>query len=97
MRIGRVVGNVVSTIKDEDYYGYKLLIVEYWDENGSPDGSRVIAFDRGQQAGIGDVVLITTDGGASNMILDDQKIVADISIAGVLDSYTYEGRTRSFH
>jgi microcompartment protein CcmK/EutM len=96
MRIGRVVGNVVSTIKDEDYYGYKLMIVEYWDENGKPDGSRVIAFDAGQ-AGIGDVVLIAADGGAANMLLNDKKIVADVAIAGVLDCYTYEGETHSFH
>ena len=96
MRIGRVVGNVVSTIKDEDYYGYKLLIVEYWDENGKPDGARVIAFDA-TDAGVGDVVLIAADGGASNMLLNDKKIVADVAIAGVLDSYTYEGKTRSYH
>ena len=96
MRIGRVVGNVVSTIKDEDYYGYKLMIVEYWDENGKPDGSRVIAFDGGQ-AGIGDVVLIAADGGAANMILDDNKVVADVAIAGVLDSYTFEGETHYYN
>ena len=96
MRIGRVVGNVVSTIKDEGYYGYKLMIVEYWDENGKPDGSRVIAFDAGQ-AGVGDVVLIAADGGASNFLLDNMEIVADVTIAGVLDSYTYEGKTHNFH
>ena len=96
MRIGRVVGNVVSTIKDQDYYGYKLMIVEFWDENGEPDGARVIAFDSGQ-AGIGDIVLVATDGGASNMLLDDKVIVADVAIAGVLDCYTYEGKTHFFH
>ena len=97
MRIGRVVGHVVSTIKDEGYYGYKLLIVEYWDENGKQDGPRQIAFDAYQQAGVGDAVLIAADGGAANMILDDKKIVADVAIAGVLDSYTYEGKTHTFH
>lgn len=95
MRIGRVVGNVVSTIKDESFSGYKLLIVEYWDENGYPDGSRDIAFESGQ-AGIGDVVLIVTDGGATNMVLNDNEVIADISIAGVIDCYTYEGETRNF-
>ena len=87
---------MVSTIKDEDYYGYKLMIVEYWDENGKPDGSRTIAFDA-EQAGIGDVVLIAADGGAANMLLNDKKIVADVAIAGVLDCYTYEGETHTFH
>ncbi len=96
MKIGRVVGNVVSTIKDESFYGYKLLIVEYWDENGQPDGPRAIAFDGGQ-AGIGDVVLIVADGGAANMVLDDKEIIADVAIAGVVDCVTYEGKTRNFH
>lgn len=95
MRIGKVVGNVVSTIKDDSFSGYKLMIVEYWDEHGNPDGSRVIAFDAGQ-AGIGDVVLVVTDGGASNMVMDDDKIIADIAIAGVVDCCTYEGQTRNF-
>ena len=49
------------------------MIVEYWDENGQPDGSRVIAFDA-EQAGVGDVVLIAADGGAANMLLDDKGI-----------------------
>ena len=39
------------------YYGYKLMIIEYLDENGEPDGNRLIAFDAGQ-AGVGDTVLV---------------------------------------
>lgn len=96
MRIGRVVGNVVSTVKDESFYGYKLLIVEFWDENGQPDGSRAIVFDGGQ-AGVGDVVLVMADGGAANMVLDDSKIIADMAVAGVVDCYTLDGQTRNFH
>lgn len=96
MKIGKVVGNVVSTIKDESFYGRKLLVVEYWDENGQPDGSRVIAFDGGQ-AGIGDAVLVVTDGGAANMVLNDTEIIADIAIAGVIDCYTYEGDTKNLN
>ena len=46
---------------------------------------------------MGDVVLIMADGGAANMILNDQKIIADAAIAGVVDCYTYEGQTRNFH
>ena len=94
MRIARVVGNVVSTIKDTSYHGYKLMIVEYLDEDGSPSGARQIAFDAAQ-AGVGDVVLVNTDGGAANMILD-KEIIADLSICGVVDSYTYDGETAKF-
>ena len=94
MRIALVVGNVVSTIKDESYYGYKLMIVEYLGEDGSPSGARLIAFDAAQ-AGVGDVVLVNTDGGAANMLLGEQ-IIADLTICGVLDSYTYDGKTKVF-
>ncbi|MEG0256980.1 MAG: EutN/CcmL family microcompartment protein [Christensenella sp.] len=91
MKIARVVGNVVSTIKDKSYYGFKLMIVEYLDENGSPDGIRSIAFDAAQ-AGIGDVVLVNVDGGAANMFLG-KDIIADLTICGVVDRYSYEGKT----
>ena len=53
MRLARVVGNVVSTIKDEGYKGQKLMIVEYLNEHGQPEGARQIAFDCAD-AGVGD-------------------------------------------
>ena len=36
MRLARVAGNVVSTVKDRDYAGQKLLIVDFLDEAGRP-------------------------------------------------------------
>ena len=35
MKLARVVGNVVSTVKDACYTGQKLMIIDYIDENGS--------------------------------------------------------------
>ena len=95
MRIARVVGNVVSTVKDPGHYGYKLMIVEYLDGNLKSDGARQIAFDCAD-AGIGDYVLVNVDGGAANMLLCDKEIIADITICGVLDSVTLEGETTAF-
>lgn len=89
MKIAQVIGNVVSTIKDESYQGYKLMIVEYLDEKGQPDGARQIVFDGGH-AGVGDLVLVVADGGASNMVLEDDSVVADMVIVGVLDSINYK-------
>ena len=87
MRIGRVAGHVVSTVKDEGYAGQKLLIVEYLDRNGAADGSRVIAFDCAD-AGVGDVVLVNVDGGAANMFLGP-GCIADLTICGVIDEITF--------
>ena len=35
MKLARVVGNVVSTVKDACYTGQKLMIIDYIDENGN--------------------------------------------------------------
>ena len=91
MKLARVVGNVVSTIKNPGYYDYKLMIVEFLDEQGKPTEPRQIAFDAAQ-AGIGDIVLVNIDGGAANMILDPD-IVADYTICGIVDYFTYENKT----
>ena len=53
MKLARVVGNVVSTVKDACYTGQKLMIIDYIDEN----------------AGIGDTVLVNVEGGSANMFL----------------------------
>lgn len=90
MRIARVVGNVVETIKEQTHYGKKLLIVEYLDEQGNPLSGRQIAFDA-VDAGIGDLVLVNVDGGAAMMFFNDKKFIANNTICGVLDHYTYDG------
>ena len=88
MRLAKVVGNVVSTIKDEGYHAQKLMIIEYIDHNGKPEASRVIAFDSAD-AGVGDIVIVNTDGGAANMFLGDHCI-ADLTICGVVDSISID-------
>lgn len=90
MRIARVVGNVVSTIKDAGYYNHKLMIIEYLDEDHNPDGSRQIAFDCAD-AGVGDIVLVCIDGGAANIFLG-KECIADVTICGVVDYCTYDGK-----
>lgn len=95
MRLAKVVGNVVSTIKEETHCSYKLMIIEYLDENGKPSGSRQIAFDAAC-AGIGDVVLINVDGGAAKSILEDNEIIADLTICGVIDHIGFDGIKRTF-
>ncbi len=95
MRLARVVGNVVSTIKDEGFAGQKLMIVDYIDEDGNLTGNQAICFDVAD-AGIGDTVLVNVDGGAAGMFLG-RKVIADLTICGVIDHVTYDGETREYH
>lgn len=93
MRLAKIVGNVVSTVKDDGYYGYKLMLVEYFDPvTGKAEGPRMIAFD-GIGAGVGDIVLVNTDGGGGNMVLDDDYAIVDLVICGIVDLYTAYGNT----
>jgi microcompartment protein CcmK/EutM len=92
VKIARVVGNLISTVKDKCFQGYKLMLVEYLDPCGmNPDGKRQIAFDAAH-AGVGDIVLVSTDGGAANIITGDAALIADLTICGVLDSFTINGK-----
>ncbi len=86
MLLARVVGNLVSTIKMPSHIGHKLMIVEYIDLKGKPYGSRQIVMDAAH-AGIGDLVLVNVDGGASQMIIDDKQAVVDCTICGFVDHF----------
>lgn len=97
MRLARVVGNVVSTVKDDGYSGKKLMLVEYFEpETGAAAGPRMIAFDCAD-AGVGDVVVVNTDGGAGNMLLSDDYAIVDLVICGIVDNYTCAGKNHVFH
>lgn len=89
MKIARVVGNVVSTIKCPSHNGLKLMIIELIDIRGKICSDRQIAVDEAC-AGVGDIVLLTDDGGAARMITGDNSAVIDWVIAGVLDKLEVE-------
>ncbi len=91
MRLARVVGNVVSTVKERTHSNYKLLIVQYLDGEGNPVETEQIVFD-GADAGVGDLVLVNVDGGAAKMLLCDKEIIADNTACGVIDHWTFDGK-----
>ena len=93
MRLARVVGNVVSTVKERTHSNYKLLIVRYLDGEGNPVETEQIVFD-GADAGVGDLVLVNVDGGAAKMLLGDKEIIADNTVCGVIDHWTFDGKVK---
>lgn len=96
MKIARVTGTVVSTIKYEKYVGMKLLRVRHLTLDGQPTGEELIALDAAD-AGIGDIVLVNNDGGAAQMIMGDTKLIASVTICGVIDSYSWQGQIVHCH
>lgn len=83
MIIGKVVGNLISTIKIPSHQGKKLMMIREVKESGMECGPVIVAMDS-TCAGIGDYVLFTTEGGSAKMILG-KNVETDTAIIGVLD------------
>jgi microcompartment protein CcmK/EutM len=84
MYYGRVVGTVVSTIKDEAFFGRKLLIVDRLGLDDRPDGWYDIAVDV-VQAGVGDKVIVIDEGTGARQILKREIAGVRAVIVGIVD------------
>ena len=84
MILGRVTGNVVSTIHHPIVDGRKLLLAERLDQDGKPTGAYLIALD-GIGAGRGEIVLILDEGNGARQMLDDDSAPVRSIIVGIVD------------
>ncbi len=90
MLIGRVVGDVVATIKDEKMTGRKLLIVREVSVENELVGKPIVAVDT-VSAGIGDVVLLA-QGSSARQTGITKETPTDAVIMAVVDSLQVEGK-----
>ena len=81
MIIGKVVGSVVSTRKNENLIGNKFLIVEPL--KGMQTGGRLVAIDN-VGAGIGEIVLVAC-GSAARIGCGMETSPIDAAIVGIVD------------
>jgi len=85
MILGKVIGNVVSTIKLPIYQGYKILIVQPMNDKEEPQGESVLALDT-VQAGVGDTVLVIDEGNSSRLIMNNSTAPVRTMIVGIVDA-----------
>ncbi|RME01820.1 MAG: hypothetical protein D6814_00755 [Calditrichaeota bacterium] len=86
MLLCRVVGDVVSTVKNPHLQSYKLMLVQPVDlDTLTPTGVELIAVDR-VQAGEGDLVLVNKEGGSARLMLQDEQTPAQAVIVAVVDN-----------
>lgn len=88
MYSGKVVGSVVSTVKDENLKGVKLLVVQLM-ENGVSKGFEVSA-DGTRQAGQGDFVYLIGKKEATLPFKERKMIPVDSAIVGFIDRFNEE-------
>jgi ethanolamine utilization protein EutN len=89
MHIGRVVGTVVATRKDERLTGCKLMITQPLNVEKKPKGEAVITVDT-VGAGIGEIVIYTT-GTAARHAADKLQSPIDAAIIGIVDNIDVYG------
>lgn len=83
MVLGKVIGTVWATRKDDKLVGLKLLIVRHVELDYRLRSSYVVAADT-VGAGVGEIVLITTGSSARQSKLTEGKPV-DAVISAIID------------
>lgn len=85
MRPCRVVGPLWASVKHPAYAGRTLFVVQPIDEKGADTGASFVAIDH-VQAGVGDKVIVLTEGNGVRQILKMGDIVPIRSvIVGIVD------------
>ncbi len=85
MILGKVVGNVVATQKDQRYEGSRILVVQPISPDGANAGDELLALDS-VDAGIGDTVVVVREGwSASTAATGEPGAAIDSAIIGIVD------------
>ena len=92
MLIGRVVGEVVSTEKHASHKGRKALLVQPLNLDGTDDSRKdpVVALDA-VDAGIGDRVLLVTEGFSAMTSVGRPESPIDAAVVGIIDDIELVG------
>lgn len=84
MKLGRIIGSVVCTRKEESWEGVKLLLVQPLDEHRKDAGEPLVACDV-VQAGPGQLV-IYEEGREAALCLPNWYNPSDACVLGIVDS-----------
>ncbi|MFH0864874.1 MAG: EutN/CcmL family microcompartment protein [Bacteroidota bacterium] len=85
MILGKVIGNVVSTIMAPGYESKKILIIQPVDPKGNPKGKSFLAIDA-VQAGVGDTVITIDEGNSARQVINEpETFTIKAVVAGIVD------------
>lgn len=83
MKLGHIIGTVVTSRKVDSFEGVKLLLLQPVDEAWKPVGDPLVACDA-VQAGEGDYVLWEA-GREAALVLEDWFNPSDATVMGIVD------------
>ena len=88
MQLARVVGDIVSTVKDPNLVGAKLLVLQPIAASGEPAGRTLVALDS-VGAGVGEHVFFVRGREAAFPFYPAEP-PADAAIIGIVDHWDLE-------
>jgi len=88
MLLGKIIGNVVATRKDETLVGSKMLVTQPVDLEGNPNGPPFVAVDT-VGAGVGELVLYVT-GSVAPFAVRRGEVPIDAAIIGIVDKIEWQ-------
>ncbi len=92
MLIGRVVGTLVATRKDEKMEGLKFLVLKQVDVEGREGSGYVVAVDA-VGAGLGEYVLYASGSSARQTLITDKR-PCDAVIMAIIDQWEVGGELK---
>ena len=84
MQLGTVIGHATATIKHASMNGWKLLVVQPLGIRRQPEADPVLAVDS-LGAGIGDSVILNSDGKAARELIGNDKSPVRWFVIGIED------------
>lgn len=85
MKLGRVIGTVVATVRVEGLEGIKLLVVQPLDKQRRPSGPPIVAADGVAMAGPEDLVYYVSSREAA-LAMPRTFVPVDDAIVGLVDA-----------
>ncbi|MHA1170033.1 MAG: EutN/CcmL family microcompartment protein [Candidatus Hodarchaeales archaeon] len=93
MKLGKVIGKVVSSIKDPGLDSLRLLVVQGLDDNLEPNGSPYVAVDGILTAGPGDLVYLVSKKEAA-LVFSKELVPIDECIVGFVEEHFVTKRAK---
>jgi ethanolamine utilization protein EutN len=83
--LGKVLGRATATVKHPSLTGMKLLLVQpLLADRAGPDGDPLLVVD-GVGAGVGEMVMITSDGRGARQLVGSDKTPVRWTLIGSID------------
>lgn len=84
MQLARVIGRVTATIRHASLAGKRMLVAQPLDASREPESDPVVVIDR-LGAGVGQTVLIDSDGRCARDYVGDPKTPVRWVVMGIVD------------